>query len=241
MKVFSLFQFASAAAALKEWAPAGPSDSRSPCPGLNTLANHGYLPHNGKKISMSKFVSAITEAFNFDPSVGQFLASGAFQVFGLNPANDTLDLETLNTPGRLEHPASLTRQDQPGGDSLHVDPERVDAMLADSPHPYLDVVSAGISRHRTFLESGRPNLTETIWTIMFGESSLTLIAMNNGTFPAAGAPTEELYNIQAPKDWVKIWYEEERFPEGWTPFARSINLTELGAVGAVVRSEFSKS
>lgn len=25
------------------WSPPGPSDSRSPCPGLNTLANHGFL------------------------------------------------------------------------------------------------------------------------------------------------------------------------------------------------------
>lgn len=25
----------------------GPNDSRGPCPGLNLLANHGYLPRNG--------------------------------------------------------------------------------------------------------------------------------------------------------------------------------------------------
>jgi hypothetical protein len=25
----------------------GPNDQRGPCPGLNALANHGYLPHNG--------------------------------------------------------------------------------------------------------------------------------------------------------------------------------------------------
>lgn len=28
---------------VKPWSPAGSSDSRSPCPMLNTLANHGYL------------------------------------------------------------------------------------------------------------------------------------------------------------------------------------------------------
>lgn len=28
----------------------GPNDSRSPCPALNTLANHGYLPRDGKNI-----------------------------------------------------------------------------------------------------------------------------------------------------------------------------------------------
>jgi hypothetical protein len=25
----------------------GPNDLRGPCPGLNAMANHGYLPHNG--------------------------------------------------------------------------------------------------------------------------------------------------------------------------------------------------
>jgi hypothetical protein len=25
----------------------GPTDQRGPCPGLNAMANHGYLPHDG--------------------------------------------------------------------------------------------------------------------------------------------------------------------------------------------------
>jgi hypothetical protein len=29
------------------WKAPGEHDQRGPCPGLNALANHGYLPHNG--------------------------------------------------------------------------------------------------------------------------------------------------------------------------------------------------
>ncbi|KAJ3481539.1 hypothetical protein NLJ89_g12202 [Agrocybe chaxingu] len=29
------------------WKPLRPGDIRGPCPGLNTLASHGYLPRNG--------------------------------------------------------------------------------------------------------------------------------------------------------------------------------------------------
>jgi hypothetical protein len=29
------------------WKAPGETDQRGPCPGLNALANHGYLPHNG--------------------------------------------------------------------------------------------------------------------------------------------------------------------------------------------------
>lgn len=34
---------AAAARSVQPWVAPGPSDSRSPCPMLNTLANHGYL------------------------------------------------------------------------------------------------------------------------------------------------------------------------------------------------------
>ena len=43
---------------LSTWSPAGPGDVRSPCPGLNSLANHGILPHNGKGMTISILVSS---------------------------------------------------------------------------------------------------------------------------------------------------------------------------------------
>lgn len=33
-----------------EFVPPGPSDQRSPCPFINTLANHGFIPHSGKDV-----------------------------------------------------------------------------------------------------------------------------------------------------------------------------------------------
>ena len=33
-----------------EYHPPGPTDQRSPCPALNTLANHGLLPRDGKDV-----------------------------------------------------------------------------------------------------------------------------------------------------------------------------------------------
>jgi len=37
----------------------GPNDSRSPCPALNALANHGYLPRDGKNISPNVLQRAV--------------------------------------------------------------------------------------------------------------------------------------------------------------------------------------
>ncbi|RIB25458.1 Chloroperoxidase [Gigaspora rosea] len=39
----------------REWQAPGPNDKRSPCPFLNTLANHGYLPRSGENISKGQF------------------------------------------------------------------------------------------------------------------------------------------------------------------------------------------
>ena len=39
-----------------------PRDSRSPCPALNVLANHGYLPRDGKNITAVMLTSA-TQVF----------------------------------------------------------------------------------------------------------------------------------------------------------------------------------
>ena len=35
----------------------GPNDQRGPCPGLNAMANHGYLPHNGIA-TISQFIES---------------------------------------------------------------------------------------------------------------------------------------------------------------------------------------
>lgn len=45
---------------------AGPLDQRSPCPGLNTLANHGFLNRNGKDIAFQEAEDAIHEVFGLD-------------------------------------------------------------------------------------------------------------------------------------------------------------------------------
>ncbi|KAF1997251.1 Cloroperoxidase [Amniculicola lignicola CBS 123094] len=41
---------------------AGPNDYRGPCPGLNALANHGYIPRNGVA-TIDQMINASTEVF----------------------------------------------------------------------------------------------------------------------------------------------------------------------------------
>nr|POF15021.1 aromatic peroxygenase [Quercus suber] len=51
----------------------GRNDARGMCPGLNALANHGYLPHNGVA-SIKQFVDATNAGFGMAKDLGGFLA-----------------------------------------------------------------------------------------------------------------------------------------------------------------------
>jgi hypothetical protein len=59
-----------------EFRDPGPKDSRGPCPGLNLLANHGYLPRDGK-VTFGQVVAATGRGFNMSPDLATVLATFA--------------------------------------------------------------------------------------------------------------------------------------------------------------------
>lgn len=52
-----------------DYAPPTPNDLRSPCPSLNALANHGYLPRDGRNVRASDFLNGLSQL-----GLGSFLA-----------------------------------------------------------------------------------------------------------------------------------------------------------------------
>jgi hypothetical protein len=48
---------------------------RSPCPALNALANHGYLPRDGKEVTPRLLQRALVKVYNLDASLAEFLVS----------------------------------------------------------------------------------------------------------------------------------------------------------------------
>jgi hypothetical protein len=59
------------------WQAPSVDDERAPCPMLNTLANHGFLPHNGRDITRDIFLKALSDALNFDQESVDRLFTGA--------------------------------------------------------------------------------------------------------------------------------------------------------------------
>lgn len=58
---------------IPEWIPGGPNDFRGPCPMMNTLANHGYLPRDGGNITKPNAVQALSSALNFNTSLAELM------------------------------------------------------------------------------------------------------------------------------------------------------------------------
>ena len=80
--------------------------ARGPCPGMNTLANHGYLPPSGREISRDMLAKAMLDGFNIAKSDAIILFSQAVRT-NPKPLAKTFDLDTLGREGVLEHDFSL--------------------------------------------------------------------------------------------------------------------------------------
>ncbi|WPH03781.1 Hypothetical protein R9X50_00666400 [Acrodontium crateriforme] len=203
----------------------GPGDVRSPCPGLNSLANHGFLPHNGKAISVPLFVSALKDGLNvgadFAISVGS-LAQNA------NPTllQMTVDLDQLdehNFP--IEHDASLSRMDAYFGDDHSFNQAAFNQVLA-----YFDgsdtatIPAASLARYHR-VQACETNNPTCIYgarqlVLSYGETALYLSTMGN---PTTG---------DAPVSYIKSLFENETLPYhlGWTKPTEETNLVTLGAM-----------
>jgi len=115
-----------------EWMAAGPNDCerplamlhiciltslvRGPCPMLNTLANHGFLPRDGRNFTQDNVVKGLKDGLNFNGSLGALMWEQAI-IANPEPNATFFTLEQLNVHNLLEHDASLTRTDAAFGNN----------------------------------------------------------------------------------------------------------------------------
>ena len=57
---------------------------------MNTLANHGYLPHDGKNLTKETVVAGLGNGLNFDPALASIMWDQAIFVAGPNATAFTL-------------------------------------------------------------------------------------------------------------------------------------------------------
>jgi hypothetical protein len=73
---------------------------------LNTLANHGFLPHDGRDFTLPVVKQALAASVNFADDITELLFNFALTT-NLAPNATTWGLDTLSNHNILEHDASL--------------------------------------------------------------------------------------------------------------------------------------
>jgi hypothetical protein len=117
-----------------------PTDLRSPCPMLNTLANHGFIARDGRNIKSDDLFNALM-LMGAPPLVTVGILSFVYSKLNEADPRDPffkqfgkiqgLDLDRLTVPGILEHDVSLTRNDLafPPHSTSHPLPHYVHRMI----------------------------------------------------------------------------------------------------------------
>jgi hypothetical protein len=82
-----------------------PSDSRGPCPGLNLLANYGYLPRDGH-VTYGQVLEATSRGFNMGTDLAIVLATFATLANG-DLATESFYLGSLNGVGGLNRHSTV--------------------------------------------------------------------------------------------------------------------------------------
>jgi hypothetical protein len=93
-----------------DWHPPSYDQVRSPCPALNSLANHGILPRDGRNYTVPILVKALGEGLNVSAEAATSLSAIGVSLSS-NPADGAFNLDDLNKHNAAEHDASLSRKD----------------------------------------------------------------------------------------------------------------------------------
>lgn len=220
--------------------PPQPTDLRSPCPVLNALANHGYLPRDGRSIRASEMNAAMREIGVNYPirallTSGSYLENGdnqptglwaflrnpftyAFRGFGLRyPGQvDTegmpcLDLDQLARHNVIEHDVSWTRRDHAQGDNCTRQKDLVEKMMR-SANNGEEVSTSDFARLRKQrLQEQKQDDPDLHYGVLQHLSACGEVAFVQALFG------DRARQGQVPVRYINALYMDERLPidEGW--------------------------
>ncbi|KAK5677206.1 hypothetical protein LTS10_010395 [Elasticomyces elasticus] len=199
-----------------EWQKPGRFDSRAPCPGLNSLANHGWLPRDGKNITYSDIKTAALNGYNYTDNVYEIFYILATQVFtNVSTTGDptTFNLEDLARHNTIEQDGSLSRNDfYFGGDNLHFSPQVWNPVARDlGLHGYgpKDSYVTNQTAAKAYMARQKAAwAANPRFTVDF--------AQRNGTRGTTALYLATLWDYEAkaaPKPWVNAFFSKSCCPE----------------------------
>ncbi|KAF9567665.1 Cloroperoxidase [Agrocybe pediades] len=204
--------------------PAQEGDSRSACPALNSLANHGYIARDGKNLAASDIIQGLKECYRLSAPLAYFLTYAGFTL--LRKVGKRIALYEISKHGLVEHNASLVHHDTPEGQTyapVEIDLGLADALYADVQPGVKEIEarsSSGVQGELRFLMNDEDVARARIrrerecgpisafqQEIARGEMAIILGVWEVKTRRKTGIPME----------YFQVWIEEERLPDGWRP------------------------
>ncbi|KAL7914156.1 Peroxidase, family 2 domain-containing protein [Trichoderma velutinum] len=202
-----------------DWQPAGPDDSRGPCPGLNSLANHGFLPHSGKNITVIDLIRGTYEGLGLSPEisivvgVAELLKSYRLAAF---------DLHELSNHGFIDHDCSLSRADIGDGNNNDFN-ETIWSVPLEVLMNYSTITpqAIGAARSARDLFDIAHNPSQ-----QCGARSIAIGALENGLLIQSLGGNPKL-------DWVRSIFEQQRIPTNLGFHPKAIILNNAVGVATV--------
>ncbi|KAJ7140587.1 Chloroperoxidase [Mycena crocata] len=217
------------------------SDVRSVCPAINAMANHGYIPRDGKNISAYAIFSGLRACYGLSTPLAAFLTAGGWILI---KRIRSIALSDLGLHNAIEHDASVVHLDCPPGQidaPVTIQPGLLDEFAADVVKAAsvgagreleeAEVVVTGHDIVRTRLR--RERLSKPL-DAMHAEIARGEMAIILGVWEQTVAGKEGV-----PLPWMRTWLGTERMPEGWRP-SRIMTLREVVKRASAMRAEMKK-
>ncbi|KAL6819006.1 Cloroperoxidase [Trichoderma camerunense] len=202
-----------------EWQPAGPDDSRGPCPGLNSLANHGFLPHSGKNITIIDLLRGAYLGLGVSPEIS--IVVGAAELIK-SYRLAAFDLHELSNHGFIDHDCSLSRADIGDGNNNDFN-ETIWSVPLEVLMNYTfitpEAIGAARSARDLFDIAHNPNQ-------QCGARSIAIGALENGLLIQSLGGKPEL-------EWVRSIFEQQRIPTNLGFRSKPIVLNNAVGVATV--------
>lgn len=230
-----------------DWQPAGPDDckwdssskspesshltiewkARGPCPGLNSLANHGFLPRSGKNFTIIDLVRGTFEGFFLPPDLSIALGGGELiKAYRLA----AFDLLELSNHGFIDHDCSLSRADIGDGNNNDFN-ETIWSVPLEVLMNYSiitpEAIGAARSARDLFDIAHNPNQQCGARSIVIGAGENGLLIQSLG-----GSPKLE---------WVRSLFEQQKIPTnlGFEPIT-ILNNNAIGVATVALESLVSQ-
>jgi len=185
----------------------GPNDGRSPCPALNTLANHGYLPRDGNNIPPDVMQFVFQEKLGLSWIAAKSLVYVAYKKAAKNGLLSLADLN-YHGPDSIEHDASLSRLDAALSDNQQgkLNQEHFNTLLSFSKDGKFLTTDDVAAARLHFTADSKANNPQVLWNKdierrAWAEASILLHVLGrHGRISIEDA---------------KTFFEGETFPSGW--------------------------